>query len=323
MEVIFTSFNSGLVNRGVETYVHELAKRLKSYGIPITVYQSGQKSTPVSYEIHPYKILDIFKKSPNTVIISCSGRFETLTLSIMTKLRGQKLLIPGQSGLGFDDRLNLYTFPDRFIALTVAQAQWATKINPLVKTVVIPNGVDLARFKPTIKPIQTGLPQPIILSVGAFYKEKRHDLLIKAVSQTSASLFIVGSPGPEKERLSQLGQKLLPGRIKIASYPPFQMPSVYTAAQAFVYQTVPWESFGISMLEALASNLPVIATDDPIRRQILGDSGVFVNPENTPQFSLSISQTLSKKWGRVPRLQAEKYSWDLIAKKYLDLIKNL
>ena len=59
---------------------------------------------------------------------------------------GAKLIISGQAGLGWDDKLNLWVFPDVFVGLTEYQCRWARKVNPFVKVIKIPNGVDLDSY---------------------------------------------------------------------------------------------------------------------------------------------------------------------------------
>ncbi len=294
-EVYIISRFHGKVNRGVETYVGELAKRL-----PATIIAS------------PWPVL--FKPS-GSIVISNNGRWDSILVRLITWLKGQKLIIPGQSGLGFDDRLNLYCFPDVFVSLTTAQNSWAQKINPYVKKAIIPNGVDLHKFTPAkFKP-----KKPIVGYVAALYPEKRQELLIRAVAKTNANLLLIGD-GPDKNRLTFLCQQLLPNRFEIKSVPHDLVSDICHLMSVFCYPTVPWESFGIAMLEAMACNLPVVATDDPIRREIVGEAGLFATPENL--FS-QIQKALSIKWGNKPRQQAEKYSWDKIAIQYQDLIKAL
>ena len=60
------------------------------------------------------------------------------------------------------------------------------------------------------------------------------------------------------------------------------------------------------MVEAMASGLPVVATDDPIRREIVGDAGLFVDPTDTNKFANTIEKALNTNWGEKPRKQAEK-----------------
>lgn len=292
----FISRHSGKMFRGVETYAQELAKRCHA-----TILKSG---------------FEVLSKKSGSIIISTGGRLESIFVRLITWIKGQKLIIPGQSGLGFDDRLNLYCFPDVFVSLTNAQNNWAQKINPFVKKVVIPNGVDLDKFKPQ----KTKPKTPTIGYVAAFYPEKRHELLIRAIAKIKAKLILVGSNGPDQQRITELCQKLLPNRFQILNVSYSQMPEIYQKFSLFVYITVPWESFGIAMLEAMATNIPVVATDDPIRREIVGNAGLFATPENLTE---KINQALKKHWGDMPRRQAEKYSWNNIAKKYLNLINSL
>ena len=62
-----------------------------------------------------------------------------------------------------------------------------------------------------------------------------------------------------------LGEK----RFKVMDFPHDQMPSVYTACDKLIFHSQPWESFGIVILEAKASGLPVEVPDDPIRQEII------------------------------------------------------
>ncbi len=98
---------------------------------------------------------------------------------------------------------------------------------------------------------------------------------------------------------------------------------MYRSADLFTFSTVPWESFGIVLVEAMASGLPVVATDDPIRREIVGDAGLFVDPIDTDAYAAAIQKALDTDWGNKPRLQAEKFSWDKIAKQYETLFNSL
>jgi glycosyltransferase involved in cell wall biosynthesis len=101
------------------------------------------------------------------------------------------------------------------------------------------------------------------------------------------------------------------------------MPSVYATADLFSYPTSTWESFGIVLVEAIASGLGVVATDDPIRREIVGNAGIFVDPTDTKAYSEALKEALETNWGDEPRKQAEKFSWDKIAKQYEKLFTDL
>lgn len=303
MKIAFLNKYQNKVNRGAETFVNELAKRLAKH-----------------HEVFINKI-----PSKCDIIVPVNGRWQALKVRIMTFLTGAKMVISGQSGPGVDDRWNLYCFPDAFIALSDYAHQWAKRINPFIRVVKIPNGVDLRKFRnQKAKSKNTNQKSKIVLSVGAFTREKRHDLTIKAVAKLpEARLLLVGSGGDKKEEIKSLGTSLLGDRFEIKSVSREKMPEVYKKASVFAYPTVPWESFGIAMVEAMASGLPVVATDDSIRREIVGDAGLFVNPEDIEEYSLSLRKALETDWGNKPRKQAEKFDWDKIFLEYEKLFKEL
>lgn len=350
MKIAILSFYSGVVARGAETYVHELANRLVELGHEVLVYQSGSKLKDAKYKTISIRVTtrwDIkgsflsrnlyfsgkIKKFTEQVLIDLdnsvdivlptNGQWQVVKCSIWAKWHHKKMVVSGQSGHGFDDRINLYSFPDKFVVLTDSQALWAHRVNPFVNIEKIPNGVDLNKFKGGLNAINFGLPKPTVLYVGAFEFLKRQELAIRAVSEYGkASLVLVGS-GALQEKLQKIGDKLLPGRFKIVSYKHYEMPKVYRGAELFTYPTSTFESFGIAMIEAMATGLPVVATDDSKRREVVGDAGLFVDPENTAEYAEVIKKALETNWGNKPRLQAEKYNWDIIAQKYEKLFKTL
>ncbi|HLD91975.1 MAG TPA: glycosyltransferase, partial [Patescibacteria group bacterium] len=85
----------------------------------------------------------------------------------------------------------------------------------------------------------------------------------------------------------------------------------------------PTESFGIVLVEAMATGLPVVATNDAIRKEIVGDAGLFVDPTNADEYAKILEKALNTNWGDKPRNQAEKFSWDKIAKSYEEILENL
>ncbi len=159
MKIAIINKYQNKVNRGAETFVSELSKRL-----------SKNHKVDVLTKINWFKRYDL--------IIPTNGRFQVFLVRIITWLTGSKMIVSGQSGIGLDDRLNLYAMPNAFVALSSYALNWARKINPFVKSVHIPNGVNLNTFEgSTLKGGRT------ILAVGAFTDQKRHGLTIEDVSK--------------------------------------------------------------------------------------------------------------------------------------------
>jgi len=356
MKIAFLSFYSGHVNRGVETMVLELASRL-SKNNDVTVFQSVENSFKTSYRVKiipdsidwnttdhstsitrrlfvdywslkiakfTLKLLPIVWDEKFDIVIPLNGGWQPAFVRIMTWLYGGKMVISGQTGIGWDEKNNLMAFPNTYIGLNSKATKWAKTFNPLLKTIYIPNGVDLNRFISNGDVYKINLKKPIILAVGAFTEQKRMNLVIKAAAKMKdASLVIVGGGGDLRLSLEKEGSLLLNGRFEILSVPFEEMPKIYRSASVFTLPSRSSEAFGNVLVEAMASGLPVVATDDPIRKEIVGDAGLLVDPTNTKEYAKTLQKTLNTKWGDKPRKQAEKFSWDQIAEQYETLFKNL
>lgn len=336
MKIAFLNISQGRVERGSETFIKELSERLgKSHAVEVI---SGRLELsqrwpllwrfyidPNGFKVAIFTLKNIFKifKEKYDVVVPLNGGWQPAFIRLATWLYGGKVVISGQSGKGWDDRNNLWSFPDAFVSLSLSLKRWAKRVNPFVRVETIPNGVDIKKFSTKITPLKLDLPRPIILCVGALDKNKRHDLAIKAVANlTQGSLLMVGR-GEEERRLRQLGENLLKNRFAIRSFSHKDMPKVYASVDLFTYPTVPWESFGIVLVEAMASGLPVVATDDPIRKEIIEDAGLLVDPNDTEAYAAVLKRALSINWENKPRRQAEKFDWDKIVKRYEKLFDNL
>lgn len=311
MKILILSRYQNKVNRGVETFAKELSERLsKNHQVTIL---AGQDS-------------DSFRKMISgdyDIVMPLNGRIQALKASIGRIFGGYKLIIGGHSGIGRDDIWNIFVCkPDVFVALTEYQAQWVNKWAWGSRVVKIPNGINLERFSPKGAKYKIALERPIILSVGALAWYKHHDRIIHALSfLKKGSLLIVGE-GQEKEKLEKLGKRKLNTRFKIISVPYDEMPDVYRACDLFTLPSWDRESFGIVYLEAMASNLSIVAPDDSSRKEIIGDGGVFVDVSNPQEYAQSIRKALLKKCNDLPRKQAEKFSWDKITKLYEECFEN-
>lgn len=319
VKIAFLSRYQGNVERGAETYVAELSKRLaKNNDVEIF---SGEDADNLEKVI----------AGNFDIVIPVNGRLQALRVSL-GKMKGHyKMIISGQSGTGIDDIFNVLVRPDAFVALTDFAARgetnksrravtwsWGTKV------VTIPNGVDLDKFKPDGPRVNINLNHPIVLSVGALFWYKHHERTINALAKVdNASLLIIGD-GPDKEKLQDLGDELLgKSRFRIVQVQFRDMPNYYRVADLFVLPSWRREAFGTVYVEAMASGLPVVAPDDPPRHEIIGDAGLFVDVTDSDAYASVIEKALQTKWGDKPKKQAERFSWDKIANQYEKLFEEL
>ena len=337
MKIAFLNISYGKVERGAERFVEELSKRLKEKGIGrdiITANEPYMARWPIIWRsyldpfgiqvaIFTLKNLGKLWKEKYDVVIPIDGGWQPAFVRIVTWLYGGKVVISGQSGKGWDDRNNLWCFPDAFVALSSKLMGWAKGANPLVRVVRIPNGVDIHKFRPEGEKIDIRLEAPIILSVGALDKDKRMDLVIKAVAKLGRGSLLIAGKGPKKFELEELGERLLGKRFQIVSLDFEEMPKLYRRVDLFTLASPWFRSFEMVIVEAMATNLPVVVNDDEIRKEIVGEAGIFVDPTNTKEYASALRSVLDKDWGDSPRRQAEKFDWKEIVQKYEQLFINL
>lgn len=342
MKIAFLNYYQTGISRGLETFITELSLRLFQ-NHQVLVLPSPAKSTPASTRLSllrrffldpvslrvalwTLKSLPRLSRFQPETIFCTNGGWQALICSIYCRLSASKLVIAGQSGPGWDDRWNLLMKPHLFIALTDRQLVWANQVAIWKHEIIkIPNGVDLDQFKSAGKKFHTDLEKPIIMIVAASTPDKRVEQGIKAVaSLKSGSLLLLGN-GPLDERVNKLGYELLgKKRFFHTSVKHDQMSEYYRAADLFSLCSISSEAFGIVYLEAMASGLACVATDDESRREIVGNAGVFVkNPDDTGEYSAALAEALARSWKSLPRHQAEKFSWDSIAKKYEEVLGQL
>jgi glycosyltransferase involved in cell wall biosynthesis len=342
MKIAFLHYHHSTHIRGAETFVSELSKALKRKN-KVKIFSSSNPLTDSRSEISIAQrfFIDTLSLSIATwtfsqlkpledlnpdFVFALNGGWQTLILRVWTFLHRKKLIIPGQSGPGWDDRWNLLWAPDAFICLTRRQLDWAKKAFhwPFTKLINIPNGVNLEEFTPNGPEINLQLTKPVVMIVASSEKAKRVEQTIRAVSALkNASLIWVGA-GANSEELELIGTKILGStRFLHLSLPHSEMPKYYRSVDSFTLCSQSSEAFGLVYLEALASGLPVVATNDQSRKEIVGEAGVFVkNPDDQAEYSKALKDTLGKDWTKMSREQATKFSWETISASYQDLLES-
>lgn len=338
MKIAFLSFYQQVMQRGVENWLEQLSQRL-GREIEVKVFSPFQVNLkqfdysssfwrrffldPSSRAIFSFTLSIFSQLKGFDIIVALNGGWQTWLAKIASVIYRKKLVLVGQAGLGYDERWNLLWRPDLFIALTHVQAQWAKKYysGPIK---IIPNAVDLNQFKPEGRQLSFELKHPRVLCAASLQKKEFFKNLIQAVANTKASLIMAASFTPEQKKpIEDWCKHYLKGKFLIKNFSYKQMPLLYRSVDLFVYPNPFWESFGIVFLEAMASNLAVIASDDSIRQEIIGQAGLLIDPNSPQSIKEAIEQSLQMNWGNKPREQAKKFAWQKIAKQYEQVFKKL
>lgn len=349
--VAFLSIYSGVVDRGVETFVIELSKRLsKKYNV--SIFQAGsaisnkeirtytlsafaskpvQSKNPLSkiyLDVNSIRILFFtlaclpkLLKNRFDVIIPLNGGWQIVLIKIISAFTKSRVIVSGQAGIGADDAWNLFLRPDIFVALTTSQKNWAQAISPEQQMTLIPNGVDLSKFNSGANVAKLSLPRPIVVCVSALVPNKRIDLTIRAVAKAKLSLLLIGD-GQLKGVLDNLGKRLLGKKYLrvVVSYSEIQ--KYYRLGNVFSLVSKN-EAFGTSYIEALACNLPAVATNDESRGEIIGNAGILTDPENIDIYAKDLVIAAKTNYRNIPYNQALKFSWNKIGIEYSRMIKKI
>jgi len=336
--IAILSFYQGYVTRGVETFVYELSTRV-SKNFNLAIYQSPampKKSKPIKPSLLTYlfmdqhslsiksftkKSLNQIKNNPPDILMPLNNGWMSYLSKKFCQIHSTKLVLPGFAGISWEDKLNLKLNPDAFVAVTKSRASWAKVINPKANIQTINIGVNTHKFKPQGNQLPHGLKPPVVLCIAGPQKYKRVDLAIKAVYRIDdASLLVVGK---QPSGINQLGDKLLNKRYKNIQVKYKDLDPVYRSVNVFTLPSESIEAYGITILEALASNLPVVVNHDPVRLELVGKVGLTVNPENLSEYAQALKTALTKNFGQAPRNQALTFSWDKIVKSYQKLWLSL
>jgi glycosyltransferase involved in cell wall biosynthesis len=138
------------------------------------------------------------------------------------------------------------------------------------------------------------------LAVGRFsYLHKGFDLLIDAFHQFAQkdsewTLDIVGEGPEEKMYRKKIAQYNLENRIQIHPFTN-DIQSYYSQAQIYVLSSR-WEGFGLVLVEAMAHGLPVVSSDLPTSKEIMGDFGLYFTNGNIEELAERLHDATQIDW---------------------------
>ena len=117
------------------------------------------------------------------------------------------------------------------------------------------------------------------------------------------SLIIVGRSTPYAEKVRQYVQTHnLAHRVRILhGVPNTDLPAIYQMAEACVYPSR-YEGFGIPIIEAIQSGLPVVACTGSCLEEAGGPDSLYVHPDDEQGMANAISQVLKGSPGRENRI---------------------
>lgn len=200
---------------------------------------------------------------------------------------------------------------------------------------IIPNGVDTKRFSPEVDGFQTFRDGTFtILYVGRMDPRKGARYLLQALPLIERELehyrlLIVGG-GWRKKVYQQFISPGLERRVHFAGVVSWEdLPRYYRSADLYCSPATGGESFGIVLLEAMASGLPIVASDIEGYRHVMTESeGMFAVPRDPSSIAAKIVELARDAQRRMAmaeagRATALRYDWKMVADKVLAVYQEV
>lgn len=207
---------------------------------------------------------------------------------------------------------------------------------PNAKTSVISMGCNIEMFgqERRIENLFGQGNRKVILFVGRLVEIKGVQYLIRAMERVDALLVVVGD-GPLRENLEEEARQYGERIIFMGAKSHQQLAEIYASADIFVAPSITsdnggQEGFGLTILEAMASGLPVVASRTGGIVDLIedGKDGILVEERNVSALSEAINKLLCSDsvYSEIVKnavIKARQYDYKVIANKYKQLFEKL
>lgn len=203
---------------------------------------------------------------------------------------------------------------------------------------VIKEGVSPEFFVPSDMTCLSGLDLPpddvpVILTAGKISPRKNVQGVIRALKlvqdKIDHHLVLVGGAGWETEAaLKELDDGALMSRVHLLDYvTDEQLRALYRRASLYIHPSL-YEGFGLTVLEAMASGVPVITSNTSSLPEVAGDAGLLVDPTNDAEIAEAIRAICTDTSLREAKIaqgltRASLFSWDDCATQLCDVFADV
>jgi glycosyltransferase involved in cell wall biosynthesis len=219
---------------------------------------------------------------------------------------------------------DIFRYADFIQCISNYLANWAKNMGAKCNIEVIPNGVDLNRFK-RIESLDYDSKEKVIITTSRLVKKNAVDDIIKSLSYLSQNikLWILGD-GAEKDNLKKLViEKGLKDRVIFGGFVKNnELPVYLSKSNVFIRPSLS-EGLGNSFLEAMAVGIPVLGTKVGGIPDFLeeGKTGWFVEVRNPKSIAEKVKfvldpdnkEMVEKICSQARKMVEERYDWNKIA----------
>ncbi len=179
-----------------------------------------------------------------------------------------------------------------------------------------------------------GIDSEFLLATGGFSRNKNTGNLLLAFKDLVRSgiqlLLVVTGYGRHDERqriVRQIKDLNLENSVVLTGYVDgTEMPFFYGASSAVIYPSL-YEGFGLPVVESMASGAPLIVSNRSSLPEVVGNAGLFVNPEDPKAIADAVRRLLSDSNIRETNInrglqRAELFRWDRIVTKTIQVYRD-
>jgi glycosyltransferase involved in cell wall biosynthesis len=175
------------------------------------------------------------------------------------------------------------------------------------------------------------LPDKYLLSVGTIEARKNLMLIVRALINVNSDihLVVIGRETSYARKVRRfISENNLDHRVHFLKNVPLEdLPAIYRQAEIFLFPSQ-FEGFGIPIVEALHSRIPVIAAAGSCLEEAGGSGSIYIRPDDEKGCAVAINSVLNDPGKKQEMVDAgieyvRKFSDVLIARKLMRLYNNL
>jgi phosphatidylinositol alpha-mannosyltransferase len=197
---------------------------------------------------------------------------------------------------------------------------------------IIPNGIDLGRY--TVQPAKKKANPKTILYIGRLERRKGVKYLLQAYKLLQQEMddvqLLIAGDGPDREKLELLAEDLELKNISFLGYVSDELKAeLLSKADLFCSPAVYGESFGIVLLEAMASGLVTIAGNNSGYASLMDELGAVsvVNPHDDEEFARRLKLLLTQEplralWQDWAAQYVKQFNWPSVIDQYEALYQS-
>jgi phosphatidyl-myo-inositol alpha-mannosyltransferase len=188
--------------------------------------------------------------------------------------------------------------------------------------VIVPNGVDVARFA-SASSADLGAGRKVLF-VGRLDERKGFPTMVRAFERLArdrgdVALVVIGD-GSDRAAVDDLPSELRERVRLLGAVPNAEIHPILAGCDVYAGPSVGGESFGVVLVEAMAAGLPVIASDIPGYREVIHHDldGLLVPPRDPDALASALAAVLDDPAlaGRLAAAGKERaagFDWDVVA----------